>query len=30
MKKKPAVAKQIDDMRTKMRDPNADRTKMMR
>jgi HlyD family secretion protein len=29
MKKKPAVAKKIDDMRTKMRDPNADRTKMM-
>ncbi len=29
MKKKPAVAKQIEDMRTKMRDPGADRTKMM-
>jgi HlyD family secretion protein len=28
MKKKPEVAKQIDDMRTKMRDPNADRAKM--
>ena len=28
MKKKPAVAKKIDDMRTKMRDPNADRQKM--
>ncbi len=29
MKKKPEVAKKIDDMRTKMRDPNADRQKMM-
>ncbi|MGH7654068.1 MAG: efflux RND transporter periplasmic adaptor subunit [Gemmatimonadaceae bacterium] len=29
MKKKPAVAKKIDDMRTKMRDPGADRQKMM-
>jgi HlyD family secretion protein len=28
MKKKPAVAKKIDDMRTKMRDPGADRQKM--
>jgi HlyD family secretion protein len=29
MKKKPAVAKKIEDMRTKMRDPGADRQKMM-
>lgn len=29
MKKKPDVAKKIDDMRTKMRDPGADRQKMM-
>jgi HlyD family secretion protein len=29
MKKKPVVAKKIDDMRTKMRDPGADRQKMM-
>ena len=29
MKKKPAVAKKIEDMRTKMRDPAADRQKMM-
>ncbi|HEV8410518.1 MAG TPA: efflux RND transporter periplasmic adaptor subunit [Gemmatimonadaceae bacterium] len=29
MKKNPAVAKKIDDMRTKMRDPSADRPKMM-
>jgi HlyD family secretion protein len=29
MKKKPAVAKKIDDMRAKMRDPGADRQKMM-
>ncbi len=29
MKKKPAVAKKMDDMRTKMRDPGADRQKMM-
>jgi HlyD family secretion protein len=29
MKKKPAVAKKIDDMRTKMRDPAADHSKMM-
>ncbi|HEX7545540.1 MAG TPA: efflux RND transporter periplasmic adaptor subunit [Gemmatimonadaceae bacterium] len=28
MKKKPAVAKKIDDMRTKLRDPNVDRQKM--
>jgi HlyD family secretion protein len=29
MKKKPEVVKKIDDMRTKMRDPSADRQKMM-
>ena len=29
MKKKPAVAKKIDDMRSKMRDPSTDRAKLM-